>query len=704
VMDDGFAFDDVMIYEMPTNDGGVTAIVSPNSGCGLTNLETVTITVKNLGSAPLTNMPVSYTINGGTAVNEFMPGPLAPNATANYSFTTKANLSTPNTYTIVGKTSIIGDALTGNDATTKLVTAIPSVSTLPYIEGFENGNGGWVAGGTSSSWALGTPAKTVINSAAAGTKAWVTNLTGNYNPSENSFVVGPCFNFSGKADPDFEMKAWWNSEFNWDGAVLQSSIDGGTTWQNVGVYGDPNNWYNNNSINGAPGGQPFGNAQGWSGNTTNGNGSNGWVNVKHKLTGLGGKSSVQLRVAFGSDAAVMDEGFAFDEIRIRDNTNNLSTNSIVPLNKVCGFSASEPITAVIGNLGSTPATGFTVSYTVNGGTPVTETFAGSLAGSSTYNFTFAQTANLVAAGTHTIVVTITGAGDPDATNNTVTYTITNSTFSSIPPVFNFEPAGAGISQLKTATKPKSGIVESAGASCGVGSTKGLIMDGITNSSWAMPVGITNPWTSNTDNFSAVYFCFNPGTGSATDSLLLTFDLKQLFKTANANTNFRVTVNGTPVGGNQGATTANTYRPPFNGIGGTTNWTKVKLNLSTYLSQPSIQIGLESSVSEEYANGNGTANLLDNILISRVAGPTGVKENAALQNVTVYPNPSNGLFNVILPEGKTYNLEVTDLTGKVIQQQKTVGKTELKLENKAKGIYLLKVTSEGSSTVRKLIVE
>jgi len=116
------------------------------------------------------------------------------------------------------------------------------------------------------------------------------------------------------------------------------------------------------------------------------------------------------------------------------------------------------------------------------------------------------------------------------------------------------------------------------------------------------------------------------------------------------------------------------------------------------------IGLESSVSEAYGSGTGTANLIDNISLFRIAGPTGVKDNALQGNVAVYPNPSNGTFKVNLPGNKVYALEVTDLTGKVIQQLETVGKTELKLENKAKGLYLLKVTSDGATTVRKLIVE
>ena len=91
------------------------------------------------------------------------------------------------------------------------------------------------------------------------------------------------------------MKIWWKTEFSYDGAVLQSSIDGGGTWQRVGSMGDPDNWYNDNTINAGPGGQAPVDAHGWSG------ASGGWVLAKHVLTGLGGKPNVKLRIAFGSD-------------------------------------------------------------------------------------------------------------------------------------------------------------------------------------------------------------------------------------------------------------------------------------------------------------------------------------------------------------------------------------------------------------------
>uniref|UniRef100_UPI003516D263 hypothetical protein n=1 Tax=Mesoflavibacter sp. TaxID=1930902 RepID=UPI003516D263 len=193
------------------------------------------------------------------------------------------------------------------------IQSFSQITSYPYSEDFESGDGGWTANGTGT-WALGTPAATIINSAASGSNSWVTNLTGNYNSNEDSFVSSPIFDLSTLSSPSIEMSIWWESEFSWDGTVLQSSIDGGATWQNVGAFGDPNNWYTDTTINGNPGGQQ----EGWTGR--DGTGSNGWVTARHALVGLAGESSVQLRIAFGSDGSVQDEGFAFDDVSIFDVT------------------------------------------------------------------------------------------------------------------------------------------------------------------------------------------------------------------------------------------------------------------------------------------------------------------------------------------------------------------------------------------------
>jgi gliding motility-associated-like protein len=192
------------------------------------------------------------------------------------------------------------------------ITSIEAqITTFPYTEDFESGDGGWVADNTENgTWALGAPTGAIINSAASGANAWVTNLSGNYNVNENSWVTSPVFDFTALAAPSIEMNIWYDIEFSWDGAVLQSSIDSGTTWVNVGANGDPNNWYTDNTIGGEPGGQQ----EGWSGTGTAG--TNAWVTARHALTGLAGEANVIFRIAFGSDGSVVDEGFGFDDINI----------------------------------------------------------------------------------------------------------------------------------------------------------------------------------------------------------------------------------------------------------------------------------------------------------------------------------------------------------------------------------------------------
>ncbi len=186
-----------------------------------------------------------------------------------------------------------------------------TLQTLLYEESFESGAVGWVSSGTNNSWQLGTPAGSVIMGASDGTQAWMTNLTGDYNSNENSMVASPLFDFSLSAnDPSINIDVWWNTETSWDGAVLQTTIDNGATWQNVGANGDPDNWYTDNTINSAPGGQQ----EGWSGSGVNSSG--GWVTATHILDNIGGEDNVSFRVAFGSDGSVTDDGFAFDNIVI----------------------------------------------------------------------------------------------------------------------------------------------------------------------------------------------------------------------------------------------------------------------------------------------------------------------------------------------------------------------------------------------------
>ncbi len=306
----------VVVAPIVANDLGITAITSPNSGCNLDS-EQVSITVYNFGINSQSGWVVGYRVNNGPAVIEPMSGTLGSGQSLNYTFSTKAVLSPAGTYTIEAWSSLAPDTNSANDTSSILVYSIPEVSVYPYNENFENGNGGWLPGGTNSSWALGTPNKSTIVGAASGTQAYVTGGLGtsSYNSNEDSEILGPCFDFSSLQNPWISLSIWWHTENSWDGSNLQASTDSGNTWVTIGQAFDPGNWYNHASISSTPGGD----GNGWSGGAFgSGTGSGAWVTAIHRLDDLAGQQSVRLRINFSSDGNFQYDGVAIDDIHISD--------------------------------------------------------------------------------------------------------------------------------------------------------------------------------------------------------------------------------------------------------------------------------------------------------------------------------------------------------------------------------------------------
>ena len=81
----------------------------------------------------------------------------------------------------------------------------PLITTFPHVENFETNNGYWRSSGINNSWEYGVPAANKINKAASGTKAWKTNLTGNYKNQEISYLYSPCYNIAGMTNPTLSL-------------------------------------------------------------------------------------------------------------------------------------------------------------------------------------------------------------------------------------------------------------------------------------------------------------------------------------------------------------------------------------------------------------------------------------------------------------------------------------------------------------------
>ncbi len=129
--------DTVFVTGVPACDVSVETIHTPNSGIELTNSEAVTVRVKNYGTSPAVNVPIHYVVNGGTVVNDVIPGPIATNDMALFTFATPADLSAFTTYNLTVYTNLSCDATLVNDTAYETIvnnpltycTSIPSYTS-----------------------------------------------------------------------------------------------------------------------------------------------------------------------------------------------------------------------------------------------------------------------------------------------------------------------------------------------------------------------------------------------------------------------------------------------------------------------------------------------------------------------------------------------------------------------------------------------
>ncbi|MGB3468961.1 MAG: hypothetical protein WBA74_26990, partial [Cyclobacteriaceae bacterium] len=229
-------------------------------------------------------------------------------------------------------------------------SVVRTVDIVPYItvgddgytESFETDDHGWYTNsistrsrfedGITSSWEVGVPQNTFINSAGTGTRAWVTDLNGDYEDNERTYVYSPTFSIEGVERPTISFQRILDFDTNGDGALLQVSDDGGITWRNLGDVSDDDNdnileqsgieWYNSLFIRGFQGDETNPESIGWTVNSESSEAISDdekWINSIHKLD-LSGQNadSVRFRFAIGTNADGVAEGFGFDNFTIFD--------------------------------------------------------------------------------------------------------------------------------------------------------------------------------------------------------------------------------------------------------------------------------------------------------------------------------------------------------------------------------------------------
>lgn len=375
------AIDDIVVSEGLSDDIGIQSVTVKNL-IAQDAQEEVSIEIANVGTLPQSDFDVSYLAEGGSTVTETYSGTLGVGETTSFTFATKFSRSIRGAFQITASTLLTTDGNAANNTGTATSMILPAAN-LPYEESFETTDGGWTAGGTGSSWELGVPAKNFINAASSGIRAWVTNLAGDYPINEQSFVLSPVFSVSGLNEIDIHLDLKYMIEEGWDGAALQASTDVGTTWTNVGVLGDPENWYNYNLLNAT--GSPVLNFDGGNGDAWSGT-SSGYLTASNTILGLAGKSTLLLRVVFASDEFVNEEGIAFDNVVIGSKQNimfgplpaKVFGNPSFALS-AAGGASGEPVVFASSDPSVATISGNTVTITGAGTTTITASQAGNAA-------------------------------------------------------------------------------------------------------------------------------------------------------------------------------------------------------------------------------------------------------------------------------------------------------------------------------------
>jgi hypothetical protein len=115
-----------VIFQKTNIDAGIKAIVNPLAAGTCNGTTAITVTVKNYGAAPITNIPVTVTIkaadNTVTNISETYTATLAPLQEDNFTFSNTFNFVAGSTYSITAGTALPNDPFSGNNQVTENVT------------------------------------------------------------------------------------------------------------------------------------------------------------------------------------------------------------------------------------------------------------------------------------------------------------------------------------------------------------------------------------------------------------------------------------------------------------------------------------------------------------------------------------------------------------------------------------------------------
>ena len=380
-------------------------------------------------------------------------------------------------------------------------------------------------------------------------------------------------------------------------------------------------------------------------------------------------------------------------------------------NIICG--AYNP-TVTLENGGTNSLTSVTITYNVDGGSNSVINWTGNLANCS--QATQVLPISGLTRGLHTVNVSVTTTNDAVSVNNAKTlYLIVNN--SGTVNVVNSFTSDSDVlvsidSSGKTNTLWERGTIN-----------KNVLTSAVTGNSAGYSTKLVGDYPDKTTSY-LVSQCYNlANVTNPSVSFDMAFDLESnwdiIYFEYSTDSGATWNVLGTSADANwynssrmpDGTDCFNCIGKQWTGLYGTapTGGTGVNGNKRTYthtlntLGAPASAIFRFTFISDEAENENGV--FIDNFVIQ---GTLGTNENS-FEKFAVYPNPSNGKFNVVLSTAEPVKLEVFDIRGrsvygKTFESEGTIFNKEIDLNSLSSGVYILNVNSGGKREAKRIIIE
>jgi len=187
-------------------------------------------------------------------------------------------------------------------------------------------------------------------------------------------------------------------------------------------------------------------------------------------------------------------------------------------------------------------------------------------------------------------------------------------------------------------------------------------------------------------FSATHIISNSGTTFTPDAITITLGDVVDFTLGSSHDVLEVSKTTWDANGNTALSGG--FSTPFGG--GSITVDKLTVGIHYYVCKPHASIGMK-----------GTITVLD---------PTGLAENQLKDDIKVFPNPSNGNFQVQINNSQAaqkLNLGIYTVRGELvfaksdIQQQNV---TNIEISDLPKGVYLMKLNGRKEFYSRKIVVQ